>query len=70
MTQQQAERSITLKNEQLIGLEAIINDIPTRYGIPLFQFLNSVAQQNAPHGIPQKEEEDNVISINATTTGE
>jgi hypothetical protein len=35
-----------LTENQLKELEQIIFEIPTKYGIPLFQFFNKVKQEN------------------------
>lgn len=40
---------ITINQEQIKELEALINPIPTAYGLPLFQFFGKLAQeQNSP----------------------
>jgi hypothetical protein len=40
---------ITLNETQIKELEAIINTIPTAYGLPLLQFLGKLyAEQNPP----------------------
>ena len=36
---------ITINEAQIKELEALINPIPTAYGLPLFQFFGKLAQE-------------------------
>lgn len=38
-------RELKLNNEQLTKLEQIIGEIPTKYGVILINFLNSIPQE-------------------------
>jgi hypothetical protein len=40
--------TITLNEEQVKQLDAFIQDMPTRYGLPLTQFLSKLAQEQNP----------------------
>ena len=39
---------IHLTEENLKELETFINDIPTKYGLPLLNFFNKLAQEQKP----------------------
>jgi hypothetical protein len=39
---------ITLNETQIKELEALINPIPTAYGLPLFQFFGNLSQEQNP----------------------
>ena len=58
--QPQAPRQIVLNEEHLKNLEAYISEMPTKLGLPLINFLNTLAQE-------QQNEENSVESVNSTT---
>ena len=37
---------ITLNETQLKEIEAFIQEMPTKFGLPLLNFLNKIAQEN------------------------
>lgn len=39
---------ITLNETQLKELEAFIQEMPTKFGLPLLNFLNKIAQEQKP----------------------
>ena len=43
----QAPRQIVLNEENLKNLEAYISEMPTKLGLPLINFLNQLAQEQA-----------------------
>lgn len=48
--------TITLNEEQVKQLDAFIQDMPTRYGLPLTQFLSKLAQEQNPSQEKQEAE--------------
>jgi hypothetical protein len=48
--------TITLNEEQLKQLDAFIQDMPTRYGLPLTQFLSKLAQEQNPEKVKAETE--------------
>jgi hypothetical protein len=48
--------TITLNEEQLKQLDAFIQDLPTRYGLPLTQFLSKLAQEQNPEEVKAETE--------------
>lgn len=44
---QQQAKPITLSVEHLKTLESYISDLPTKYGVPLLNFLSQIAQEQA-----------------------
>jgi hypothetical protein len=48
--------TITLNEEQLKQLDAFIQDMPTRYGLPLTQFLSKLAQEQNPEEVKAETE--------------
>jgi len=48
--------TITLNEEQLKQLDAFIQDLPTRYGLPLTQFLSKLAQEQNPEEVKEETE--------------
>ena len=48
--------TITLNEEQLKQLDAFIQDMPTRYGLPLTQFLSKLAQEQKPEEVKAETE--------------
>jgi hypothetical protein len=57
---QQAPRQIILNEEHLKNLEAYISEMPTKLGLPLINFLNTLAQE-------QGNEKNSMESIDSTT---
>jgi len=57
---QQAPRQIILNEEHLKNLEAYISEMPTKLGLPLINFLNTLAQEQA-------NEKTSMESIDSTT---
>ena len=57
---QQAPRQIILNEEHLKNLEAYISEMPTKLGLPLINFLNTLAQE-------QGNEKNSMESIDYTT---
>lgn len=47
---------ITLNEEQVKQLDAFIQDMPTRYGLPLTQFLSKLAQEQNPQEVKEETE--------------
>lgn len=43
--------TITLNEDQVKQLDAFIQDMPTRYGLPLTQFLSKLAQEQNPQEV-------------------
>lgn len=43
--------TITLNEEDLKQLDAFIQDMPTRFGLPLTQFLSKLAQEQNPQEV-------------------
>ena len=39
---------ITINEAQLKELEAFINEMPVKFGLPLIQFLNKLSQEQNP----------------------
>lgn len=48
--------TITLNEDQVKQLDAFIQDMPTRYGLPLTQFLSKLAQEQNPQEVNQEVE--------------
>lgn len=48
--------TITLNEDQVKQLDAFIQDMPTRYGLPLTQFLSKLAQEQNPQEVQVEEE--------------
>lgn len=48
--------TITLNEDQVKQLDAFIQDMPTRYGLPLTQFLSKLAQEQNPQEVQAEEE--------------
>ena len=48
--------NITLNEEQVKQLDAFIQDMPTRYGLPLTQFLSKLAQEQNPEEVKAETE--------------
>lgn len=44
---QQQAKPITLSVEHLKTLEAYISDLPTKYGVPLLNFLSQIASEQS-----------------------
>jgi hypothetical protein len=59
--QPQAPRQIVLNEEHLKNLEAYISEMPTKLGLPLINFLNTLAQE-------QQNEENSVESTDNIVT--
>ena len=47
---------ITLNETQVKELEAFIQEMPTKFGLPLLNFLNKIAQEQNPNGAEVVEE--------------
>ena len=47
---------ITLNEEQVKQLDALIQEMPTKYGLPLIQFLSKLAQEQNPEEAKEVEE--------------
>lgn len=51
---------ITLTEAHIKELEAFIQELPTKYGMPLIQFLNKAAQATQESAVPTAPEEDKI----------
>ena len=47
---------ITLNETQVKELEAFIQEMPTKFGLPLLNFLNKIAQEQNENGAEEIEE--------------
>ena len=47
---------ITLSETQVKELEAFIQEMPTKFGLPLLNFLNKIAQEQNPDSVQIVEE--------------
>lgn len=47
---------ITLSETQVKELEAFIQEMPTKFGLPLLNFLNNIAQEQNPDSVQIVEE--------------
>lgn len=47
---------ITLNEEQVKQLDAYFQEMPTKYGLPLIQFLSKLAQEQNPEEVKVEEE--------------
>ena len=48
--------NITLNEEQVKQLDAYFQEMPTKYGLPLIQFLSKLAQEQNPEEVKVEEE--------------
>lgn len=48
--------TITLNEDQVKQLDAFIQELPTKYGLPLTQFLSKLAQEQNPQEVQAEEE--------------
>ena len=48
--------NITLNEEQVKQLDAFIQELPTKYGLPLTQFLSKIAQEQNPEEVKAETE--------------
>jgi len=48
--------TITLNEEQVKQLDAFIQELPTKYGLPLTQFLSKLAQEQNPEEVKEETE--------------
>ena len=48
--------TITLNEDQVKQLDAFIQELPTKYGLPLTQFLSKLAQEQNPQEVNQEVE--------------
>ena len=48
--------TITLNEDQVKQLDAFIQEMPTKYGLPLTQFLSKLAQEQNPEEVKVEEE--------------
>lgn len=46
---------ITLNEEQVKQLDAYFQEMPTKYGLPLIQFLSKLAQEQNPEEVKVEE---------------
>ena len=47
---------ITLNEEQVKQLDAYFQEMPTKYGLPLIQFLSKLAQEQNPEEVKEEVE--------------
>jgi hypothetical protein len=48
--------NITLNEEQVKQLDAYFQEMPTKYGLPLIQFLSKLAQEQNPEEVKEETE--------------
>ena len=48
--------TITLNEEQVKQLDAYFQEMPTKYGLPLIQFLSKLAQEQNPEEVKAETE--------------
>lgn len=48
--------NITLNEEQVKQLDAYFQEMPTKYGLPLIQFLSKLAQEQNPQEVKEEVE--------------
>jgi hypothetical protein len=48
--------TITLNEEQVKQLDAYFQELPTKYGLPLIQFLSKLAQEQNPEEVKAETE--------------
>jgi len=48
--------NILLNEEQVKQLDAYFQEMPTKYGLPLIQFLSKLAQEQNPEEVKVEEE--------------
>jgi hypothetical protein len=48
--------NITLNEEQVKQLDAYFQEMPTKYGLPLIQFLSKLAQEQNPEEVKAETE--------------
>jgi len=62
----QAPRQIVLNEENLKNLEAYISEMPTKLGLPLINFLNQLAQEQANEKSSMESVTDNANSVQSS----
>jgi hypothetical protein len=63
---QQAPRQIVLNEEHIKNLEGYISEMPTKLGLPLINFLNHLAQEQANETSSRESVTDNANSVQSS----